>query len=181
MRHRAAGVTRGRFLSHTSVRTGGTKKPSPLSHLLRRREAPPKKAGLEGRFFVTGAPRNRDCVGRGGAKPAPEPSRSRGGEVKRLSRRRKEPSLCNAGSRPPNTGQPRPASPISNIFCKDMCLAKNPSCRANVRPWACAAARQQGPPLEFRRIRGVAPHSPRRAKKGTRLRWVPFFVSRGFF
>ena len=30
-----AGVTRGRFFSHTSVRTGGTKKPSPLSHLLK--------------------------------------------------------------------------------------------------------------------------------------------------
>ena len=37
VRPQKAGVTRGRFLSHTSVRTGGTKKPSPLSHLLKRR------------------------------------------------------------------------------------------------------------------------------------------------
>ncbi len=112
-------------------------------------EPPPQVSKIEryhcltGTVFVTGAPRNRDCVGRGGAKPAPEPSRLRGGEVKRLSRRRKEPSLCNAGSRPPVNGE-RPVSLSSfKTFFAGLCLAKNPLCRANVRPWACAAARQQ--------------------------------------
>ncbi len=79
------------------LRCGGTKEPSLKSRLSRRNFPSSEEVGQRGRFLVAGAPRNRDCVGRGGAKPAPEPSRSRGGEVKRLSQRRKEPSPCNTG------------------------------------------------------------------------------------
>ncbi len=65
----AAGVTRGRFLGHTSVRTGGTKKPSPLSHLRRRgsRDSSPS--------------RKRDGSLADFAPPLPTQSRLRGAPV----------------------------------------------------------------------------------------------------
>ena len=39
---------------------------------------------------ATGVPDGQSPLGRGGAKSAPEPSRLRGGEVKRLQRRRRK-------------------------------------------------------------------------------------------
>ena len=64
--------------------------------------------------------------------------------------------------RPSPQGNSPVPSPIQIFFCKDMCLAKNPSCRASVRPFGpCAQRGSRKPPLEFRRIRaGVFAHIP---------------------
>ncbi len=61
-RLRKAGVTRGRFLSHTSVRTGGTKKPSPLSHLLKRQRPPSRVPNPN--IFCGALPRKKSLLPR---------------------------------------------------------------------------------------------------------------------
>ncbi len=55
--------------------------------------------------------------------------------------------------RPSPQGNSPVPSPIQIFFCKDMCLAKNLSCRASVYPRDMAQRGSRKPPLEFRRIR----------------------------